>query len=152
LEQIASVFVIYSVFADFVVVHCEAYFCLNRFGHRWKRGFFSAVIAVWAVLLYRYARSISSLKGVLLSEKISSAEAVVRLSLLKISVKIALSKASRPRILFPLFFTLSFSGFALFGQSWVLRLNAFGCIALFPGRYVILKLEPARNFDYRTYL
>jgi hypothetical protein len=80
------------------------------------------------------------------------AGAAVRLSLLKSSVKIALSKASGPRILFFLFFILSSSGFALFEQSWVLRLNAFGRIALFPGRYVILKLKPAKNSDHRICL
>jgi hypothetical protein len=90
---------------------------LIDFGHRRKKGFFSAIIAVWAVLLWRYARSISSLKGVSSSGRISSAGAAVRLSLLKSSVKIALSKASGPRILLSLFFILSFSGFALFGQS-----------------------------------
>jgi hypothetical protein len=56
-----------------------------------------------------------------------------------------LSKASGPRILFSLFFILSSSGFALFGQFWVLRLNASDRIALFPGRYVVLKLKPANN-------
>jgi hypothetical protein len=73
------------------------------------------------------------------------------LSSSKSSVNIALSKASGPRILLFLFFTLSFSGFAFVGQSWVLRLSASGRIALFPGRYVILKLKPAKNSDYRTY-
>jgi hypothetical protein len=123
---------------------------LINFGHRRKKGFFSVIIAVWAVLLWKYARSISSLKGVLSSGRISSARAAIRLLLLKNSVKIALSKASGPRILLFLFFTLSFFGFALFGQSWVFRLSAFSCIALFPGRYVILKLKPARNFNHRT--
>jgi hypothetical protein len=83
------------------------------------------------------------------TERISSAGAAVRLSSSKSSVKIALSKASGPRILLSLFFTLSSSEFALFGQSWILQLNASGRIALFPGRYVILKLKPARNFNYR---
>jgi hypothetical protein len=122
---------------------------LINFGHYRKKGFFSAIIAVWAVLLWRYARSISSLKGVSLSGRISSAGAVIRLSLSKNSIKIALSKASGPKILLSLFFILSSSRFALFGQFWVLRLNAFGRIALFPGRYVILKLKPAKNSDYR---
>jgi hypothetical protein len=81
--------------------------------------------------------------------RISSAGAAVRLSSSKSSVKIALSKASGPRILLSLFFTLSSSGFALFGQSWVLRLNASDRLILFPGRYIILKLKPARNSNYR---
>jgi hypothetical protein len=130
----------------------KPFFFLIDFGHCRKKGVFSAFIAVWAVLLWRYVRSINSLRGVSLSGKISSVGAAVRLSLSKNSVKIELSKASGPRILFFLFFTLSFSGFALSGQFWVLRLNASDCIALFLGRYVILKLKPARNSDYRICL